>query len=204
MPRTDPMPVVRTTGPRQRRRSSREGSSRPIWATATLRDSGFSRLRRISAIPNTPIASTAKSIPSDRSAIPSVNRSWPVSRSVPTVASNRPNTTMMIALSTEPRASTIASPSPNTMRPKYSAGPNSKASLVSGAPMAAMTRVATEPAKKEASAAVPSATPAWPFFAVLRHHVAVERSHDRSHFPGHVDQDGGEHGHQSRWGKDRF
>ena len=47
-----------------------DGSSRPMWPLTTLRDSGFSRLRRISAMPNTPMASTAKSMPSDRSINP--------------------------------------------------------------------------------------------------------------------------------------
>ena len=73
---------------------------------------------------------------------------------------------MMTALSTEPRASTIARPRPSTIRPKYSAGPNSSASRVSGAPIAAMTSVATVPAMNEAIAAMPSAMPAWPFFAM--------------------------------------
>ncbi len=124
-------------------------------------------------MPNTPIASTAKSTPSDSSLIPSVRRSWPVSRSVPTVESNRPSTTMITALSTEPRASTIASPRPNTIRPKYSAGPNSSASRVSGAPIAAMTSVATVPAKNEPSAAMPSALPALPCFAISCPSIAV-------------------------------
>src|SRR6266540_3487665 len=70
------------------------------------------------------------------------------------------------ALSTDPRANTIASPRPSTIRPKYSAGPKRSASLVSGAPMAAMTRVATVPAQNDAMAAMPSAMPAWPFFAI--------------------------------------
>ena len=117
-------------------------------------------------MPNTPIASTAKSIPSCRSTNPRVRRSWPVSISWPTVESSNPNTTMMQALSTEPRASTMASPRPNTIKPKYSAGPNSSASLVSGAPIAAMTSVATVPAKNEAMAAIPNAIPAWPLRAM--------------------------------------
>jgi hypothetical protein len=66
MPSRDPTPVARRIGPKQRCRSSRDGSSLPIWVTATLRASGFSRLRRISAMPNIPMASTAKSMPSDK------------------------------------------------------------------------------------------------------------------------------------------
>ncbi len=70
------------------------------------------------------------------------------------------------ALRMEPRASTTAKARPMTISEKYSAGPNSKASLVSGTPNAAMTRVANEPAQKEARAAVPSATPARPCLAI--------------------------------------
>ena len=95
---------------------------------------------------------------------------------------------MISAFSTEPRASTIASPRPNTIRPKYSAGPKSSASRVSGAPIAAMMSVATLPAKNEPSAAMPSALPAEP---ALRHFVAVDRGHHRGHLARHVDEDRG-------------
>ena len=71
-----------------------------------------------------------------------------------------------IALITEPRASTTARMRPVVISAKYSAGPNSSASLVSGAPMAAMISVATVPAKNDPSAAMPSAIPASPFFAI--------------------------------------
>ena len=77
---------ARTTGadPPATAAAGRSGFARPCAIP------GFSRLRRISAMPNTPMASTAKSMPSERSASPSVRRSWPVSRSVPTVASSKP------------------------------------------------------------------------------------------------------------------
>ena len=41
-------------------------------------------------MPKMPMASTAKSMPSDRNGRPKVMRSWPVSRSVPTVESSTP------------------------------------------------------------------------------------------------------------------
>src|ERR687890_290920 len=56
------------------------------WRT-TSRLSVWSRLRRISATPKIPMASTAKSMPSARNGRPKVMRSSPVSRSVPTVES---------------------------------------------------------------------------------------------------------------------
>ena len=66
----------------------------------------------------------------------------------------------------EPRASTTAKTRPITISEKYSAGPKISASLVSGAPSAAMNTVATQPAKKEPIAAMPSATPARPCRAI--------------------------------------
>ena len=72
----------------------------------------------------------------------------------------------MIALRIEPRASTTAKMRPITMSEKYSAGPKTRASFVSGTPSAAIITVATQPAKKEPSAATPSATPARPWRAI--------------------------------------
>ena len=120
----------------------------------------------ISAMPKMPMASTAKSMPSARNGRPKVMRSSPVSRSVPTVESSTPTRIMAIALRIEPRASTTAKTRPMTMSEKYSVGPKISASLVSGAPSAAMTRVATVPAKNEPMAAMPSATPARPWRAI--------------------------------------
>lgn len=73
---------------------------------------------------------------------------------------------MQKALRMEPRASTTAKHRPITISEKYSAGPNSRAILVSGAPSAAMATVATQPATKEPMAAVPSAMPARPCLAI--------------------------------------
>jgi hypothetical protein len=53
-----------------------------------------------------------------------------------------------------------------TMSEKYSAGPNTRARRVNGAPRAAITSVATVPAKNEPIAAIPSATPARPCRAI--------------------------------------
>ena len=80
---------------------------------------------------------------------------------------------MMMALSTDPLANTIASPRPSTIKPKYSAGPNRRASRVNGAPIAAMTKVATVPAMNDAIAAVPSAIPASPLRAMAWPSIAV-------------------------------
>ena len=84
----------------------------------TSRVSDDSRLRRISAKPNMPMAMTATSRPSAISVQPKVRRSSPLSRSVPTVESRMPTRMMAIALGTEPRANTTANMSPSTISAK--------------------------------------------------------------------------------------
>ena len=69
---------------------------------------------------------------------------------------------MVSALMIEPLASTTAKIRPSTISEKYSAGPNSSAIAVSGAPSAATRTVATQPAKNEPMAAMASAGPARP------------------------------------------
>ena len=108
-------------------------------------------------------------------------------RSRPSTAAG-PNRIMAIALSTEPLASTTAKIRPSTISEKYSAGPNISASAVSGAPSAATSTVATQPAKNEPMAAIASAGPARP---CLRHLVAVERGDHRGRLARDVDQDRG-------------
>ena len=89
------------------------------WRRARRRASAsVSRLRRISAKPNMPMASTATSMPSEISLQPKVRRSSPLSRSVPTVESRMPSRIMAIALGTEPRASTTANIRPSTISEK--------------------------------------------------------------------------------------
>ena len=94
---------------------------------------------------------------------------------------------MQKAFRIEPRASTTAKHRPITISEKYSAGPNSSASLVSGAPSAAMKTVATQPAKNEPSAAVPSAMPARPCLAIWWPSSVVTTD---GRLAGNVDQDG--------------
>ena len=93
-------------------------------------------------------------------------RDWPVSISEPTIESNRPSMIMAIAFGIEPLASTTANTRPSTISEKYSAGPNFKASTVSGAPSAATSTVETQPAKNEPMAAMASAGPARPCRAI--------------------------------------
>ena len=74
---------------------------------------------------------------------------------------------IVIALSSEPCASTTAPIRPSVISEKYSAGPNLSASADSGGENAATKTVDTQPAKNEPSAAIDRAAPAWPFSAIL-------------------------------------
>ena len=122
----------------------------------------------ISAKPNTPIATATKPMPSESSMMSKLMRVWPVSMSVPTIDSSRPNRIIAIAFGTESLASTTAKTRPSTISEKYSAGPNFNATAVSGLPSIATTTVATQPAKNEPSAAMASAGPALPCLAIWK------------------------------------
>ncbi len=120
----------------------------------------------ISAKPNRPIATLTTPRPSVSSGMPNAKRAAPELTSVPTMPSSRPSTIIAIAFSSEPCASTTAPIRPSTISEKYSAGPNFSANSDSGIATVATNTVATVPAKKEASAAVASAAPAWPLRAI--------------------------------------
>ena len=120
----------------------------------------------ISPTPNTPIASTAKSMPSESALMSKVKRCAAVWPSVPTSPSSSPSTIMAMALTTEPCASTTAATRPSTISAKYSGAPNDCPTRASGGASVAITAVATVPAKNEASAAMVSAAPARPCRAI--------------------------------------
>jgi hypothetical protein len=120
----------------------------------------------ISAMPNMPIATVTKPMPSAISEMPNAKRSTPEFTSVPTRPSSSPRITMQIALISEPCASTTADTRPSTISEKYSAGPNLRATSASGGANMATISVETQPAKKDASAAVASAGPARPWRAI--------------------------------------
>ena len=120
----------------------------------------------ISAKPNTPMATMAKSMPSCSSGTPKSKRATPELTSVPTMPSSRPRMIIAIALGSEPEASTTAPTRPRHISEKYSAGPNLKATSASGGAKAASSSVATQPAKNEPRAAMASAAPARPLRAI--------------------------------------
>ena len=72
----------------------------------------------ISAMPNMPMATATKPMPSDSSGMPKVKRCWPVCTSVPTRPSATPSTTMPIDLITEPCASTAEMIRPSSISEK--------------------------------------------------------------------------------------
>ena len=159
--------MPRSTAGQARRKSSRVGHSRVIFCVTSERSScGCDRFEMISPMPNTPIASVATSIPSVNSVMPKVKRVPPVLPSVPTRPISRPRMIMAIALTTEPCASTTAAIRPSTISEKYSGAPNDWPTLASGGAKVAISRVATQPAKNEASAATASAAPARPCRAI--------------------------------------
>ncbi len=100
------------------------------------------------------------------SGTPKANRAAPELTSVPTRPSSSPSTTIAIAFSSDPWASTTAPINPRIISEQYSAGPNFSASSDSGMATVATKTVATQPAKNEPSAAMASAAPACPLRAI--------------------------------------
>src|SRR6266446_3480623 len=131
MPRIDPRIVPRRIAGAESIRSFLVGISPVIFCCTRSRSisAPASRLRMISAKPNTPIATVAKPRPSASSGILNAMREAPVSMSEPTIDSSSPNTIIAMALSTEPLASTTAKIRPSTISEKYSAGPNASATV---------------------------------------------------------------------------
>ena len=117
-------------------------------------------------MPNTPIVTPMKPIPSANSRMPNVKRKTPELASMPTIPIRSPNNTMAIALRSDPCARTVAPTRPNTISEKYSAGPNFSATSASGGANIAKATVPTQPAKKEPIAEVASAGPARPWRAI--------------------------------------
>ena len=85
---------------------------------------------------------------------------------------------MPSALMMEPCASATEAMRPSTISEKYSAEPNFNATRASGGAAMARSSVATEPAKKEPSAAVESAGPARPCLAIWWPSIAVTAEDD--------------------------
>ena len=95
------MQVPRMMAGQAARISRRLGHNRPI--AEICRSASFcSRFRKISARPNSPIATVTKSMPSKSSETPNVKRTVPLVTSVPTRPNDRPSKIIANALVTEP------------------------------------------------------------------------------------------------------
>ena len=99
-----------------------------------------------------------KPMPSVSSGMSMLYLATPELTSVPIRPMSKPNKIMAIALTSEPDAKTMAPIRPKTINEKYSAGPNLKASSVSGGAKAARIKVPTQPAKNEPRPAAARAT----------------------------------------------
>ena len=108
----------------------------------------------------------AKLRPSASPDAPKVKRDMPELTSVPTMPTSRPSTIIAIVLSSEPCASTAAAISAMHISEKYSGAPNLSAISARGGPSSAIRIVPTVPAKNEPIAAMASAGPARPCFAI--------------------------------------
>ena len=88
-------------------RSLQRGMSSRNLGRMALTASLFSRLRKISDMPNRPMASAVKESPSARPRLPKVKRGMPVSWSRPTVPTARPRTIMVAVLSGDPAETNV-------------------------------------------------------------------------------------------------
>ena len=121
MPSADPSAVPRRIGADMRLKSSLVGIRPVTFFTITERVDSCSRLAMISPMPNMPMATITKPMPSASSGKPKVKRAEPEFTSVPTMPSSRPSTIMPSACRSEPCASTIEATRPSTISEKYSA-----------------------------------------------------------------------------------
>ncbi len=108
--------------------------------------------------------------------------------SVPTSPKARPRSRLATPrlMEAPSRAETVVKAS--TISAKYSAGPNSSASLTKSGARKVSARVPSVPATKEPMAAVASAAAPRP---LPRHQVSLDRGHDRTGFARRIEQDGG-------------
>ena len=120
-----------------------------------------------------PTATTTVSMPSRSSGTPRVKRACPVCRSMPTRPSARPKNRLASPRGSEAPRTAVTVVSARTMSAKYSAGPNSRASLTSIGATKVSARVAMVPAMKEPMAAVASAWAPRPCRAISWPSIAV-------------------------------
>ena len=121
---------------------------------------------RISETPNIPMITATRSKPPLMLTEPNVNRSVPLTTSMPTVETNRPTAIIIRALSIEPPIMKIVTTKPSVIRAKYSGGPNLSAATTRMGDATFSPMLLSVPAMNEAKAAMPSAAPARPCLAI--------------------------------------
>ena len=184
-PRRQPIAVPRRIGGSAWRSCSRVGQIPSSRVTTRLRASGLSRLTRISAIPNSPSATTAKLIPLATSGMPKVKRETPELISVPTMPKSKPRTIIESAFSREPE-STTALTRPTTIKAKYSAAPNRIATLARAGANALKQRSGGSGHERSDS----RHRKGQPRLSVSGHLVAIDRRDDGGRLAGELQQNG--------------
>ena len=121
---------------------------------------------RTSEMPNMPMMIATISNPLVMLVNPRVNRSLPLTMSIPTVEMNSPNATINRAFNMEPPTMNIVTTNPRVITPKYSGGPNFSAAATRMGEKKFRPSVLNVPAMKEPMAAIPRAAPARPCFAI--------------------------------------
>ncbi len=124
-----------------------------------------STMRLTSASANRPTTATRKLTPCCSSGISKVKRGRPLCRSMPTVAIASPRKTEISPLASELPVSALTVVRANSIRAKYSVGPNFSARSASGAATKVSAVTPSVPAMKELKAAIASAAPARPWRA---------------------------------------
>ncbi len=153
---------------RQAFSSSQDGSRlrSPFGTLSSSLFSLLSMLSRISAMAKMPMATVMNSMPPSSSLRPKMKRDCAVKRSVPTVASHRPNTSDSTDLIIDLPDSSTTSDRPITISAKYSGEEKLSAKFAIGGATKVISSRPTVPATKEAMAAMPSAAPARPLRAI--------------------------------------
>ena len=98
--------------------------------------------------------------------MPKLKRGMPLTPSMPTVEINTPTTVEMMILKGDPLPKTVSRPKAMTARPKYSAGPKRSASLARAGAKDISRTMEAVPAMNDPMAAIESAAPARPFWAI--------------------------------------
>ena len=153
---------------RQALSSSQLGSRlRTPFGTGSIRAlSPASMLASTSAMAKTPIATTTKSMPPSSSDWPKMKRDCAVKRSVPIEVSHSPRNSDSRPLISEGPDSSTTSARPRHISAKYSGDENCSANFATGGAISVSATMPKVPATNDAIAAMPSAGPARPLFAM--------------------------------------